>query len=183
MGINLLDNRYEEIKKIVVDMFERYDVNCIPVNGFEIAIKMGVSVRPYSAFNEKNRLLAYEVSEDGFLYKKGKINCIYYNDEKSYGRINNTILHEIGHIVLGHLQDSELAEKEVNFFAKYALVPPVLVHKLKLDNPIDIANIFDVSYEAAYYAYSYYQKWLQFGSQYYKDYEIKLLKLFNFNVA
>lgn len=184
MEISLSDNRYEEIKKIVVDMFERYNVNCIPISGFEIAIKMGVSVIPYSAFNEKKKLSAYKLSEDGFLVEKEKDKfCIYYNDEKGYGRINNTILHEIGHIIFDHLQDSELAEKEVNFFAKYALVPPVLVHKLKLDNPVDIANIFDVSYEAAYYAYSYYQKWLQFGSQYYKDYEIKLLKLFNFNVA
>ena len=52
--------------------------------------------------------------------------------KKGYGRINNTIMHEIGHIVLDHSEDSELAEKEVKFFAKYALVPPVLVHKLKL---------------------------------------------------
>lgn len=60
-------------------------------------------------------------------------------------------MHEIGHIVLDHSEDSELAEKEVKFFAKYALVPPVLVHKLKLDNPMDIIDIFDVSFEAACY--------------------------------
>ena len=72
-----------------------------------------------------------------------------------YGRINNTIMHEIGHIVLDHSEDSELAEKEVRFFAKYALVPPVLVHKLKLNDPYDIAGVFDVSFEAACYALSY----------------------------
>lgn len=37
---------------------------------------------------------------------------IYYNDKKDYGRINNTIMHEIGHIVLDHSEDSELAEKK-----------------------------------------------------------------------
>ncbi len=165
-------------------MFEKYDVNCIPISGFEIATKMGISVRPYSAFNESKKNLLYKLSEDGFFVEKEKDKFyIYYNDEKGYGRINNTILHEIGHIVLGHLQDSELAEKEVKFFAKYALVPPVLVHKLKLDNPIDIADIFNVSYEAASYAYSYYQKWLQYGSDFYTDYEFKILELFKVNVA
>ena len=66
-------------------------------------------------------------------------------------------MHEIGHIVLDHSEDSELAEKEVKFFAKYALAPPVLIHKLKLDNPESIAQTFEISYEAACYAYSYYQ--------------------------
>jgi Zn-dependent peptidase ImmA (M78 family) len=102
----------------------------------------------------------------------------YYNDKKDYGRINNTIMHEIGHIVLDHTEDSELAEKEVKFFAKYALVPPVLVHKLKIDNPTDIVDHFDVSFEAACYAYSYYKKWLQYGSPKYTKYELTLLNLF-----
>lgn len=97
-----------------------------------------------------------------------------------YGRINNTIMHEIGHIVLDHSEDSELAEKEVRFFAKYALVPPVLVHKFKLNNPHAIANVFDVSFEAACYASSYYKKWLQYGSSNYTNYEVKLLHLFEF---
>lgn len=87
-------------------------------------------------------------------------------------------MHEIGHIVLDHSEDSELAEKEVKFFAKYALVPPVLVHKMKLDNPTHIAEIFEVSFEAACYAYSYYKKWLQFGSSEYTEYELTLLNLF-----
>lgn len=104
---------------------------------------------------------------------------IFYNDDKGFGRINNTMLHEIGHIVLGHTEDSELAEKEVKFFAKYALVPPVLVHKLMLTTPEDISYTFDVSYEAAYYALVYYNKWLQYSGKYYKPYEEKLLLLFN----
>lgn len=124
-------------------------------------------------------MAAFEKSEDGFSVEKNIGEWyIYYNDKKEYGRINNTIMHEIGHIVLDHSEDSELAEKEVKFFAKYALVPPVLVHKLKLDNPLDIADIFEVSFEAACYASSYYQKWLQYGSSEYTKYELTLLNLF-----
>jgi hypothetical protein len=81
-------------------------------------------------------------------------------------------------IVLDHSQDSELAEKEVKFFAKYALVPPVLVHKLGIDNPMDVAFYFNVSLEAGYYAYSYYKKWLRYSSSEYTKYELTFLNLF-----
>lgn len=40
MGISLSRARYEEIKQIVVDLFVKYDVSCVPVNGFELATKM-----------------------------------------------------------------------------------------------------------------------------------------------
>ena len=88
-------------------------------------------------------------------------------------------MHEIGHIDLEHSEDSELAEKEVKFFAKYALVPPVLVHKYNLNDPYSIVDAFEVSFEVACYALSYYQKWLHYGSTDYTDYEIALLQLFD----
>ena len=179
MEISLSHARYEEIKQIVVDLFVRYNVSCVPVNGFELATKMGITVVPYSAFSESKRWLLFKKSEDGFCVQKNTGEWfIYYNDQREYGRINNTIFHEIGHIVLDHSEDSELAEKEVKFFAKYALVPPVLVHKLRLHDPAEIASIFEVSYEAACYAYSYYQKWLQYGGTSYTNYEVTLLNLF-----
>lgn len=49
MSIKISNQRYEEIKRIVVRMFVTYEVSCIPINGFEIAHKMGVKVIPYSA--------------------------------------------------------------------------------------------------------------------------------------
>lgn len=116
--------------------------------------------------------LLLKKSEDGFSVQlqNGEWQ-IYYNDAKSYGRTNNTLMHEIGHIVLDHSEDSELAEAEVKFFAKYALAPPVLIHKLRLTNPAEIADSFQISYEAAEYAYNYYQKWLIYGDVDLTDYE------------
>ena len=87
-------------------------------------------------------------------------------------------MHEIGHIVLNHTEDSELAEKEVKFFAKYALAPPVLIYKFGLNNLIDVADKFDISLEAADYALDYYHKWLRYADTGYKDYEVKILRLF-----
>lgn len=183
--IRLSNERYEEIKETVVEMFEKYGVSCVPINGFEVANKMGVKVIPYSAFPVRVRYLMEKYSIDGFsiLRETGEW-YIYYNDddEHDYGRINNTIMHEVAHIVLDHTEDSELAEAEVRFFAKYALAPPALIHKLKLETAESIADIFEISFEAAGYALSYYQKWLNYGGHNYKDYEIRMLRLFNLAV-
>ena len=183
-SIRLSNERYEEIKQIVVKMFEEYGVSCVPINGFEIANKMGVKVISYSAYPVRTRYLMEKYSADGFsiLRDTGEWYIFYNDDEHDYGRINNTIMHEIAHIVLDHTEDSELAEMEVRFFAKYALAPPALIHRLKLKTAESIADIFEISFEAAGYALSYYHKWLNYGGQDYKDYEIRMLRLFDLAV-
>ena len=40
--MKLTDEKYEEIKEEVIHLFKLYDVNCIPISGFELAIKMGI---------------------------------------------------------------------------------------------------------------------------------------------
>lgn len=93
-----------------------------------------------------------------------------------------TILHELGHIVLNHTEDSDYADKEADFFAKFAQCPPVLIHKLGIRDVGGIMNHFDISYGAACNALDYYNKWLRFGGNYYKDYEIRTCELFGFAV-
>lgn len=181
MNIKITEERLEQIKEEVVNMFEDCNINCVPINGFEIATKKGIIVCPYSCKNEKTREKCLAESEDGFSVFKDNQWYIFYNDEKNYGRINNTMLHEIGHIVLDHTQDSDLADKEANFFAKYALVPPVLVHKFKLKTTDEIVEVFNVSYEAAKYALDYYYKWLNYGFKEYTQYEKNILALFSPN--
>lgn len=81
--IKLSSRRCEEIKKIVVEMFVKYGVCCVPINGFEIASKMGVTVIPYSAFPPQKCALLLKKSEDGFSVEKTAGEWyIYYNDEK-----------------------------------------------------------------------------------------------------
>ena len=64
MAIKLSDERYEEIKRIVVRMFVEYGISCAPINGFEIAHNMGVKVIPYSAIAPGKRELLIKESED-----------------------------------------------------------------------------------------------------------------------
>ncbi len=182
--MKLSNGQYEEIKKIVAMTYKKFNVRCVPISGYEIAVKMGIKILPYSAYPLKTQALMLLKSEDGFSIKRKGQWYLFYNDNdgKSYGRINNTIMHEVGHIVLDHTEESELAEAEANFFAKYALAPPVLIHNSGLREPGEIADFFDISYQAATYALSFYRKWLQYGGRYYKDYEIMICDLFGIAV-
>ena len=178
-SIKLSNKRCEEIKTIIAKMYQKYCITTIPINCFELAIKMGIKVIPYSAYNQSTIDLLLSESEDGFFVEKtdGSL-YIFYNDSKSYGRIRHTIMHEIAHIILGHTEDSELAEKEVKFFAKYALAPPPLIHRYRnmIKSVPDVCVLFDISYEACGYALDYYNKWLRFGKEDYTDYELQITK-------
>lgn len=179
MAFRLSDQRCEEIKDIVVSTFEKYDIKGVPISGFEIATKIGAIVIPYSSKSPEKQKQMLEISDDGFTSKYDGNWYIFYNDKKGYGRTNNTITYECGHIILDHTQESDLAEAEAKFFAKYAIAPPVLIHKLKLKNAFEVYEHFDISHEAAIYAFSYYKKWLTYGNKNYTNYELRLLQLFS----
>lgn len=179
--MHLSNEQYEEIKQVVTDTFITYDIKCVPISAFEVATKMGLTVIPYSALEGKKRKAALRISNDGYSIETNSGEwIIFYNDEcKSYGRINQTIMHEIAHYLLGHIQEGEEEEAEAKFFAKYALAPPPLIHELieEVDTE-SVMKIFDLSYEAACNAVEYYYKWLRFGGKHYKIYEIGMLELF-----
>ena len=181
--MRLSDEQYEEIKRTVIDTFFAYNINYIPINAFEVACQMGITVRPYSFLDEKKRKAAVKYSIDGYSTETDDNEwIIYYNDScKNSGRINNTIMHEIGHYALGHTNDGDDEEKEAEakFFAKYALAPPPLIYNvLDIVTPETIMLAFGISYLAAKNAYNYYLNWLNYGGRYYKDYETKMLRLF-----
>ena len=181
--MKLSDEKYEEIKEEVIYLFQKYDVRCIPISGFELAVKMGITLIPYSSLAPSKLTKAYGLSFDGFYLEPGDgKEYIFYNDSQGYERTNMTILHEIGHCVLGHPDDmdSDEAEAEANFFAKYAAAPPPLVNKINPSCPEEIAEVFNISREASQYAYEYYHKWLRHYQNCgeYSFYENKLLMLF-----
>ena len=183
--MKLPDWRYEQIKVEVAKVFVKCNITQIPINGFEIANKMGIIVIPYSAFSEEKRKVLIEEDEDGFFIKKGGKYYIYYNEEKVFGRINFTILHEIGHIVLDHTEHSQLAETEANFFAKYAIAPPVLIDKycnssVYINVLFNIYDNFDVTELSGYYCWKYYWHWKRnyYKVNKYTDYEEMILSQF-----
>lgn len=185
--MRLKSETYEELKQMVADMFVDYDIKSVPICAFEIALKMNMIVIPYSALEETAKQQALDCSKDGYSVETsdGKW-IIYYNDDvtKKYERINQTIMHEIAHFILGHINGDEEEEAEAKFFAKYALVSPVLIHNMHCEKTVEnIMGEFLLSYQAAVIAFDNYQKRVCYGPKNYEIYELQILKQLEICVA
>lgn len=179
--MRLPGGRYEEIKAIVAGLFQRCGCDSIPVDPVVIAEQLGCEVVPYSSLGVAGEAAAVKRSMNGFTLVLEKpdgtsVRRIYYNDRHPLGRQRFTLLHEIGHVVLGHLQESDVAEAEANFFAKFAIAPPSLVYFIQPADYMDIAAAFGLSSECALNSWDYYQGWMRAGGG--KAYERILSGLF-----
>lgn len=163
-----------------------------PLKLTEIIKNIGITLVPYSRLSDYEVLKLKELTngklKDGlsFLGEKNGVDSfyIYYNDKiKSVGRIRFTLAHELGHIVLKHTQESELAETEAHCFAGYLLAPPELIHLLRPDDYIDVREAFLLSTDCASNACNRYTTWLkkQCSNNFeYSDYEIKMMDKFSY---
>ena len=189
-GVRLENERYEEIKADIIDMYEECDVHAFPLNAFDIAEKLQYNVIPYSQLPLEKRIECRTLSKEGCseldfnsetrMYE----NNIYYNDavDIMQSRIQFTIMHEIGHIRLNHLdvdadKPDAIKESEANFYAAYSIAPPPMINQYNCESPDDLRKYFNTSDEMSGYAYDRYLKWLDCGI-FYKDYEIHLMSLF-----
>ena len=168
----MTDKRYREIEQMVLLMYQQMSIITFPMDVFMIAKRFGFRLMPYSKMTAaERRLFQKECSEDGFctLVQTDKGHCewrIYYDDVLEYchpkarkRRIRFTILHQIGHIVLDHKEHSNLAEAEANYFAGYAIAPPVLVDQLCVSNYLELSRIFNVTEDCAYCCMSRFFRW------------------------
>lgn len=64
--MRLDDATYEFIKQEVVHLFVTHEVSCIPINGFELAYKMGIKLIPYSVLPAQKREQLIGASKDSF---------------------------------------------------------------------------------------------------------------------
>lgn len=89
----------------------------------------------------------YASSEHGFTvadYDNNRF-LIYYNNLKDRSTIKFTLAHELGHIVLGHKEDNEVANKEANCFARNFICPIPIIDGLSLETVSDYAKCFHIS--------------------------------------
>lgn len=181
MSMRLSNTRYEQIKGIVAALFLRYQINCIPVDSWLLAKRMNIQLTAFSELSNEQLQAAHLLCNGGIKYRVVDINNnsiqhILYDDTVNKGRQRFTILHELGHIVLNHKQESTLADAEADFFAKYAIAPPMLVHMLHPFDYLEIASAFGLSRTCAFNAMNYYNKWLNVQTK--ESYEYTLTSLF-----
>lgn len=160
---------YAKIKKIIAEMYEDLAYTHISIDVFELAERLDIKLIPYSKLSEDEYSTISAASNDGFTYLRlpDWRYEIYYNDEQNERRINFTIMHEIGHIMLEHIKPegtvhSPEHEAEANFFAKSALVPEGLIAYFGIGSVYELVNTFAVSFECAEYIAASYNASMQY---------------------
>lgn len=150
----------ENILWNVLNVFMEYRVKMFPTDCFDLLHQCGYTVITYQKLKQKNEEL-YQMCQDysDESFRDGKNMVIAYNDEKPALRIRFSLAHELGHHVLGHLNESRENEMEANYFASCLLAPRMAIHYCHCLNALDVARLFQLSDEASRIAYEDYQIW------------------------
>lgn len=162
--------RYKEIATTAVETLEKASVSCQSISPFEIARNLKIRIRKYSEIAPDDKAILLAMQKDGFsnLLIKDQFSTpifyIWYNDEMPEERVRWTIAHEIGHIMLGHLEESQLAEAEADYFAGILLVAPIFKRVQKLTTIPDVQRIFGLNIEATTHTISRYKNRYMYGN-------------------
>ena len=175
--VRLSDERYEEIKEEVVELYKELHITKFPVIAMDVCKELDIVLKSYNQFNERAFAAVIRASEDGMVAKIDNHYEIFYNPSKDSARVRFTIFHEIGHIRLHHLIHDEENESEANFFASYFLAPAPLIHYFNLEYIHEVMDKFWVTISLATNAFSRYGKWLKYSGNFYTQYEKELLEL------
>ena len=170
---------YRMIEKKVVDLFVRNGVKSLPIDPFLIAEREGIQVVPFSRLRNDLRDSVKGDEYDGLSCHYGPIDkvIIFYDDSQVCKRQRFTIFHELGHIALGHKEESRLAKEMANYFAAYASAPTPLIELYGCGSEADVQRVFDISRETAGHRFRAFQRWSAFESH--PSYERKLTALFS----
>lgn len=147
----------ESIQSKILEIFKRCKIKQFPINCFSVLKTLEIVTTPYSDLSEKKQKSCHLISDDAFTLT----NAIYYNDHVHLdGRLRFSLMHELGHITLKHLDFHEKEqEQEANFFASHFLAPRMIIHYTGCKNANDVAKRFHLSTEAADYAFQDYRRW------------------------
>ncbi|SCY23305.1 protein of unknown function [Lachnospiraceae bacterium XPB1003] len=175
---------YDRIEEDVVKMHIELELS-IPLKPSDIAKRLGFLVRRFSDIASVNNdmMSAYRNGDDGkrrdgisYYDPAQKTYIIWINDLDTFSEEHDefTIMHEIGHIRMGHKVDSPLAEMIANYYAAYMLVPSPLVSLYKCECFEDICDRFKTSLDCAFNCWNRYLNWeAYFGIK--KQYERDLI--------
>lgn len=178
--IGLDEETMEKIERRAVNLYLEQAVHNTPINPFDIIKNRGYEMIPLSYFMSNSTLsqnFIYDNDAFSLFDPIQKRYVIVYNDKKPEQRTRFTLMHEIGHIELGHKGESDLAQLMADYFAGYALAPSPLIHILA-DKSVDSVSIkFNVSRECASVCLKRYSLWQRIRRKDWADYEKRLLSL------
>ena len=171
---------YAEIESKVVDLYIEQNICKIPIDPFEVIEKRGYLLVPFSKLNLDFLEKSIDKQNDAFSFYEKDIGTyiIAFDDSKPYERLRFTLMHEVGHIDLGHKGESDLAKRMADYYAGYALAPSPLIYRFAGENIALIRRVFCLSNNCAEVCYTRYSNWLEYGDAEFRDYEEDLLSLF-----
>ena len=177
--IKLPKKVYTMIEKAVTKLFLELNIGKYPIDPFEIIIRKGYVLRTYSELSDQKRqaLRSKDLDATSFYDPNLKTFVIYYDETQTIERIRFTLMHEVGHIALGHKEESDLAKKMADYFAAYSLAPSPIIMKYHCEDYLEVADIFVISTESAYYTFQRYNNWYEYGGRI-KAYEEALIAQF-----
>lgn len=147
---------YLNIKNAILEVFKENEINSFPIDCFDLLKSYGFKIKSYSSQSSKKRQGCFIISNDAFTLK----NTVFYNDEMLSGRIRFSLMHELGHHVLNHeAPRTQQHENEANYFASHILAPRMAIHYAKCKNLNDVSKVFEMTHEAADYAFQDYRRW------------------------
>jgi len=136
----------------------------LPVNVDFICEKMGIPIVPLSTLISitETYSLSSEELQSGSVMIIDNNAIIFVSEEESIERKRFTIAHELGHYLLKHAQRFEdleevksekekIFEREANVFASRLLAPACVLWGCGVNSAIDIADLCQISKEAAQY--------------------------------
>lgn len=127
-------------------------INKLPITLSKIAEYYNIQILNYHSNSNDDPEDGYSVNYRGNL-------IIYYNSNKIKLRTRFTIAHELGHCILGHLENfsetkhrnseiwtnENIQETQANIFARDLLMPATVLHSLNVSSPEQISEICNVS--------------------------------------
>ena len=119
-------------------------------------IELDCKLYKYSELSQEKLNKCLLVSDDSMKL----LNRIYYNDNMIEGKIRFSIMHELGHMLLGHGDyKNDIFETEANYCSSHILAPRMAIHYSGCKNHVNVAKLFNISFEAAQIAFDDYRRW------------------------
>lgn len=143
--------RQIEIEIAVVEMLEDYDLKPYPMSMGRVAEALGIEVVQYSKLSNEVRESAFKISDDAFAVSSADytITRMAVNNMRGFNsyRARFSGGHEIGHIYLGHGEDTPQREEEADYFSGYLLAPHPLITVRRRNR--SVSEVFGISERCA----------------------------------
>lgn len=150
----------EYIKEKVVQVYKECEIRSFPVDCFAILGHYDLHTITYQDAKKNSPDLYTAISgysKDAFRFRM----TIYYNALNTEGRVRFSLMHELGHYILGHTKSTPDNEDAADYFASQMLAPRVAIKKNGCTTSEDLHTLFGLSYAAANRTLTDYKNWIR----------------------